>query len=221
MCGDCTRNAAMAAGACPPGAARVVAVELDAANARQLREVFAHFGVPGAVVHAGGSDTVGYAAAPAPEGRAVGAEDAQLGGAIEPGPSAKEALVATVTVDQLVGVFDLEPLDHLIIDTEGHDSAVLRGAERTLRRQGIRILEFEYHSIGLWRGVLLSDTIKFLGQFGYDCFWQGNRGELAAFVSNCSYEHTTWKNAHGNAWSNVVCAPEGEISRILQMHAQA
>ena len=46
-------------------------------------------------------------------------------------------------------------LDVVKVDTEGHDPAVVRGAESLFDRQRVRVLVFEYHMRGLWEKVRL------------------------------------------------------------------
>lgn len=53
--------------------------------------------------------------------------------------------VEASTIDKWLYEEGIETLDVLAIDTEGHDPEVLRGADKLLRRRGVKILEFERH----------------------------------------------------------------------------
>ena len=64
-------------------------------------------------------------------------------------------------------------IDMLVIDTEGFDPLVLRGAKSTLSR--VRYLEFEYHGIGPWAETKLADVIGSLDDAGFDCYWAGRK----------------------------------------------
>ena len=116
--------------------------------------------------------------------------------------------VEMVTVDALVAREKLEVLDYLSIDTEGWDVLVLEGARDALTRKRVRVLQFEYHEWGPWGSHKLGDSLAWLGQLGYDCFWQGNSGELAPATTSCDNEF--------HKWSNVVCSAEASIVRALR-----
>ena len=77
---------------------------------------------------------------------------------------------------------------------------MLLGLRDTLNRGIVRVLEFEYHVKGKWTEINLITILNFLGHYGFDCFWQGNRGQLWQ-LSGC------WDDLYYNKrrWSNVVC----------------
>jgi FkbM family methyltransferase len=62
-------------------------------------------------------------------------------GAIE---IARRALVRLNTVDHFCAQHRIEAIDLLKIDVEGHDLAVLRGAQEMIRRGSIRMIQFEF-----------------------------------------------------------------------------
>lgn len=110
-------------------------------------------------------------------------------------------VVNVSNVDTLVEDERLDHIDFLSIDTEGHDASVILGTIKTLSRAFISVFEFEYHKVGQWAWMHLSFIIDLLDELGFDCFWQGNSGELWR-LTGCW--HRTY---HTNKeWSNVVCA---------------
>lgn len=103
-----------------------------------------------------------------------------------------------VTIDQFATAHRLREIHTLSVDTEGNDARVLIGAIESLPR--VRLLEFEYHSVGHWATADLHDTVDYLDNLGFTCFWAGNAGQLWR-LTNCwhdSYYADRW-------WSNVVC----------------
>ena len=112
------------------------------------------------------------------------------------------ARVNVTTIDALTIEFGLSVVDWLSIDAEGYDARVLRGAVAALGGGKVRLVEFEYHSTGLWATLNLADTLRWLEGFGFKCFWQGDSGTLAPAHSECGDE------LDFRAWSNLVCARE-------------
>jgi hypothetical protein len=99
--------------------------------------------------------------------------------------------VPLLSVDALVVQQKLRQIDILMIDTEGHDPAVLEGAMLSLEEQVVRCFIFEYHNIGLWAygraqeqggdqeqgAVTLESLIQSFEPLGYECYFEG-RGLL-------------------------------------------
>ena len=80
------------------------------------------------------------------------------------------SLVPTTTVDQLLASQGLQAVDLCLIDTEGHDHAVLRGAENALRTHSLKIVTFEYGGLWCFRQpnnacIRLEPLIAFLANF--------------------------------------------------------
>ena len=172
-----------------------------AVNASGAANVGADTSFPPLVVHeAAVSDYVGTARF---ADRGVGHEGSSLTNVGE----STAATVRVTTVDALVasGEVPLVPgavLDMLVVDTEGDDARVLRGATATLNRT--RLVLFEYHGIGGWSPKVngsssLKDTIVWLDRAGFDCYllWTGGSNWR---LSGC------WVDAfETRSWSNVVC----------------
>lgn len=91
-------------------------------------------------------------------------------------------------------------IDLLQIDTEGNDMHVIRGASQLLQRKEVRVLIFEYHSVGDWRNTLLKDIIADLWRLQYFCYFEGQEGRLWAISDRC------WTDLYEfHRWSNVAC----------------
>ena len=66
-------------------------------------------------------------------------------------------------------------LDMLLIDTEGHDPAVLAGAASTL--PFTRLVVFEYHDKGMWaHATSLRAEVARLDSLGFDCYLEWDPG---------------------------------------------
>ena len=64
-------------------------------------------------------------------------------------------------------------IDILMIDTEGHDALVLKGADKLIKHDKVRCIIFEYHGLEPWRTLRLEDTIRFLDLHRYSCYFEG------------------------------------------------
>lgn len=100
-------------------------------------------------------------------------------------------------------------IDFVSIDTEGYDAEVIIGFIKTLVTKYVRGLEFEYHLGRRWKTADLLMVITILDVLNYDCYWQGNKGELWR-LTGC-WHHDYWA---GRSLSNVVC-----INRKERSHA--
>lgn len=137
------------------------------------------------------------------------------------GPSIYECLenapqyaeVPLLSVDGLMAADGLEQLDMLLIDAEGNDMLVLRGAARALA-SSVRYVEFEVcdwadegsekQKQGQGRETL-RETIDFLDGLGFDCWWGGYH--MLWRITGCFDER--YSN-HGCETANVVCARRGD-----------
>jgi FkbM family methyltransferase len=121
-------------------------------------------------------------------------------------------LVPVITVDELVMKHRLSRVDMLSIDTEGNDAKVLLGALHTL--QLVRFLEFEYHHVGHWGQSDLQLIAELLDQYGFDCYWQGNQGQLWR-LTGC------WDDSYYSKrdWSNIACIKRKEHKLHALMEA--
>lgn len=75
--------------------------------------------------------------------------------------------VATTTLDAYAGEFGVREVTLVKIDTEGHDLAVLRGAQTLLAEHRISVVQFEYNYRWIYAHCFLRDAFDLLDPFGY------------------------------------------------------
>lgn len=112
------------------------------------------------------------------------------------------------TVDGLVDELKLSKIDMLIIDTEGHDPAVLMGAQKTLDM--VRYLEFEVHRDvkgTTWENTTVFSVVEMLSFKGFDCYWAGIIGQLVS-ITHC-FERDGIFEAKGML--NAVCVKRRDV----------
>ena len=114
--------------------------------------------------------------------------------------------VNVTNVDSFVAQERLTVIDFLSIDTEGFDGKVITGMFRVLGQGFVREFEFEYHQKAAWKHYDLQHLLIMLDMLIYDCFWQGNNGELWR-LTGCYHDSFRAKKN----WSNVVCVNREEI----------
>ena len=83
------------------------------------------------------------------------------------GPQSGRATVELVTLDGYCGRAGIERVDFLKIDVEGHELAVLKGAEGLLGRRAIGGIQFEYGSAFIASRTFLKDLWDLLQKHGY------------------------------------------------------
>lgn len=89
----------------------------------------------------------------------------------------KTTLVPLMTADGILESLGLPRADILLIDTEGRDAEVLKGAKHTLRK--VRYLEFEVQrGLSPWKYTLLRTVVDDLALQGFQCYWALNSGRL-------------------------------------------
>ena len=118
------------------------------------------------------------------------------------------SVVSTVSLDSFCISHNLGTVDLLLIDAEGFDPSVLRGASKILAAGQVRALVFEYNTMNNWQIEELGDILTFLDNHGgFDC-WMLQQGYVV-LLSGC------WKSDMGKEWSNVLCVRRLEYA----MHA--
>lgn len=193
--------------------ATAIAVEAEPQNAKVLRRLFRAFGLAerGAeVVHAAVGDGMGGGMASVAVSKEVGDE---RGSIVDGGKRATVGVKAT-TIDELVRRYQLRVVDWCLIDAEGHDHAILRGAEASIKQNRLRVIAFEYGAQwcqpGLGGGcVPLQPTIAFLAAHGYRCWWLGNGGRVAPVSARC-------RDISTRRWSNIACVSESVLVTAMQ-----
>lgn len=128
--------------------------------------------------------------------------------------------VRAVALDDFFREQKLESLYHVAIDTEGWDALVVEGMRHTLAQRRVAVLEFEVNGGGMWSferkrggqspGRTVEHTLSMLHSAGYACFWLLKNALLPA-------SGACWLPEFGGRpkWSNIVCAHEPQVIRVL------
>jgi len=109
----------------------------------------------------------------------VGGKDV-LSSIVDASEGTSQEVITISTVDDFVASHAIETVDLLKIDTEGYDLEVLKGAEATIRRGGIRLVYAEVGFLGEVRHVtlpammdhLISRGFAFLGLYEQFSLWR-------------------------------------------------
>lgn len=75
--------------------------------------------------------------------------------------------VSTTTLAEYAELAGLADIALLKVDTEGHDMAVLRGAQPLFAQQRIAVAQFEYNYRWVFARAFLLDAFELLGPLGY------------------------------------------------------
>jgi FkbM family methyltransferase len=156
------------------------------------------------VVHAAASNSTGTASFPVGDS---GQENLGLSSGVVTTQRAKDVQVDVITIDKLVEDRNLDHVDVLTIDTEGHDPAALQGARKTLREKGVGLLVFEVHQDILgtpWSHTTLFSVVEELASLHFDCYWARVDGHLKRLTDCWNAEREEKFSPIG--WSNVACA---------------
>ncbi len=87
------------------------------------------------------------------------------------GPSIpKTETIRLTTLDAYCAEQDIDQIDFLKLDVEGHELAVLRGGQAMIRNEGIRRIQFEYGPFNIYARVLLRDFFAFFQDLPYDIY---------------------------------------------------
>ncbi len=84
-----------------------------------------------------------------------------------PESGAVETVIEVSTLDAEAERLGLEQIDLLKIDAEGHDLAVLRGAERLLQEKRVRFIQWEYGDAWIPAGATLAAALETMTRHGY------------------------------------------------------
>ncbi len=116
--------------------------------------------------------------------------------------------VTTFRLDTYTETFGLSnaSIQILSIDAEGHDWAVLSSGVETLKRT--MYLEFEYHFYGVWHDQSLKQSIEWLKEQGFVCYWAGRHGHVWR-ITDCWQDYYETK-----FWSNVACIKASSSSSL-------
>jgi len=70
-------------------------------------------------------------------------------------------------IDSFCEQNQIEVIDFLKIDTEGHEYDVLKGAEGMLKKGGIKIIQFEFNEMNVVARVFLKDFYNLLSNYSF------------------------------------------------------
>lgn len=79
----------------------------------------------------------------------------------------KEELVQTETLDKYCRENEIEEIDLLKIDVEGHELNVLRGADEMLSSKSIEFISFEFGGANIDSRTYFQDYFYFFNKYGY------------------------------------------------------
>lgn len=78
--------------------------------------------------------------------------------------------VDTITIDKIVAKYNLEYIDFIKIDIEGHELEALKGAAKSLARGMIKALVFEFGSVNVNGRTFFRDFGDLLNSLGYKIY---------------------------------------------------
>ncbi len=78
-----------------------------------------------------------------------------------------ERTVKIVTIDEVIAEFEIEAVDFMKLDIEGHELAALRGAKDSLESKRIKALAFEFGCGNMNSRTYFYDLWDFLRPYGY------------------------------------------------------
>lgn len=203
-CGGCEDDGSVALAA---RELAVHAIELLPDNVRWLRWAFAHFGLRVALTHAAVGNASGRVMTPN-FGLGVGYEMARAGGA-------SGHVGRMMRLDDYLEEEEVRHVHVLSMDLESWDGLALRGLTGSFAARRVSIVEFEAKRQG-WGAetarqarlaaasgeLRLDQTVRWLGSFGYGCFFQTKSGCVVPVSGAC------WQVAFGppTCGGNGLCA---------------
>jgi hypothetical protein len=78
--------------------------------------------------------------------------------------------VKATTIDNEVDRLNLDHINLIKIDTEGYEGTVLQGATKSLQKEKIDCIQFEYGRNWRHAGHTLTSVVEFLQSYGYRTF---------------------------------------------------
>lgn len=86
-------------------------------------------------------------------------------------------VVEVSTVDDYCKENNIEYIDMLKIDTEGHDLEVIRGAKEMIASNKVGVIQFEFGILNTFSHTYIYDFYQFLKPFGYELYKIKSLGE--------------------------------------------
>jgi FkbM family methyltransferase len=109
--------------------------------------------------------------------------------------------VALTTIDVYCDENDIQRINLLKVDAEGHDMAVMLGANKMLRSGSVDVIQFEYNHCWIEERRLLRDAFDYLKPLGY---------EIGKISGNVIQFYPDWHvELETNCEANyIACVPE-------------
>jgi len=85
-------------------------------------------------------------------------------------PQQRTEVIKLITLDDYCQDNNIEKIDFLKIDVEGHELCALKGADNLLREEKIKIIQFEYGGCFIDARIFLKDIFEYIGNFNYSIF---------------------------------------------------
>ena len=83
--------------------------------------------------------------------------------------------VNNTNVDKFMKVKNLDHIDFMKIDVNGHDLSVLRGSKESIMANKVKGLLFEHCPFAEWLTNTLSDAVGMLNEWGMTCYMMGDK----------------------------------------------
>jgi len=79
----------------------------------------------------------------------------------------KETNIPLITLDAYCCAASIPGIDFLKIDTEGNDLKVLKGSQAMIRKNAIRVIQFEFNQTNVFSHVFLKDFYDILRGYSF------------------------------------------------------
>lgn len=114
----------------------------------------------------------------------------------------KSTMVPVTTLDQLIQKNDIEFIDYLKLDLEGHELEALKGERRAFEENRIKALAFEFGGCNIDSRIFIKDFWKFLvNEYGFELYRILPARHLLKLQQYSErLEHFGWQNI-------LACAP--------------
>ncbi|MBI4525309.1 MAG: FkbM family methyltransferase [Deltaproteobacteria bacterium] len=116
-------------------------------------------------------------------------------------PQDREEVITLRTLDDYCSEQDIQRIDYLKLDVEGHELEILRGGQRLLSDGRIGLIQFEYGGCNIDSRVFLKDLFDFTKDFRYE-FYKILPQELqrvAAYSQQFeNFQYSNWLLIHKN-----------------------
>lgn len=102
-------------------------------------------------------------------------------------PGSRPVEVETITIDEYVASGEIDAVDYMKIDVEGHEMAVIRGARRSIEQGIVRALSFEFGQADIVSRTFFCDFWQYLTDLKLRIYRLGHDGR-AIHVPRYSYD---------------------------------